>query len=221
MKQFYQMECEETLQLLETKQAGLSQTEVLQRQERYGKNVLEEVKAKPIWQIFLAQFKDLLVIILIVAGIISMISGEVESTIVILSVITLNAFLGTYQSVKAQKSLDALKQLSTPHTRIMRDGETMEVKSSELTVGDIMLLEAGDVVGADARIIENYSLQVNESALTGEVESVEKAVRHYMENVHWAIKKTWCLLAVLSPMDEPNALSQPLACKRKSGKLPR
>ncbi len=175
MKQFYQMECEETLQLLETKQAGLSQTEVLQRQERYGKNVLEEVKAKPIWQIFLAQFKDLLVIILIVAGIISMISGEVESTIVILSVITLNAFLGTYQSVKAQKSLDALKQLSTPHTRIMRDGETMEVKSSELTVGDIMLLEAGDVVGADARIIENYSLQVNESALTGEVESVEKS----------------------------------------------
>ena len=174
MKQFYQMECEETLQLLETKQAGLSQTEVLQRQERYGKNVLEEVKARPIWQIFLAQFKDLLVIILIAAGIISMISGEVESTIVILSVITLNAFLGTYQSVKAQKSLDALKQLSTPHTRIMRDGETMEVKSSELTVGDIMLLEAGDVVGADARIIENYSLQVNESALTGEVESVEK-----------------------------------------------
>lgn len=129
--------------------------------------------------------------------------------------------MGTYQSVKAQKSLDALKQLSTPHTRIMRDGETMEVKSSELTVGDIMLLEAGDVVGADARIIENYSLQVNESALTGEVESVEKSSAPLYGECALGDQKTWCLLAVLSPMDEPNALSQPLACKRKSGKLPR
>lgn len=174
MKQFYQMESAEALQLLKASPDGLSMDEVSERQKRYGANVLLETKAKPIWQIFLEQFKDLLVIILIVAAIISMVSGELESTIVILAVITLNAILGTYQSVKAQKSLAALKQLSTPHSRVVRDGKTMEVKSSELSVGDILLLEAGDVVGADARIIENYSLQVNESALTGEVESVEK-----------------------------------------------
>lgn len=174
MKQFYQLEKEEVVEVVKSKHTGLSEQEVKVRQEKQGKNVLEETKAKPVWLIFLEQFKDLLVLILIAAAIISMVSGETESTIVILAVITLNAILGTYQSVKAQKSLDALKQLSTPHTRVIRDGNTMEIQSSELCVGDIMLLEAGDVVGADARILDNYSLQVNESALTGEVESVEK-----------------------------------------------
>ena len=174
MKQFYQLEKEEVVEVVKSKHQGLSEKEVFQRQQQDGKNVLEESKPKPVWLIFLEQFKDLLVLILIAAAIISMISGETQSTIVILAVITLNAILGTYQSVKAQKSLDALKQLSTPHTRVIRDGNTMEISSSELCVGDIMLLEAGDVVGADARILDNYSLQVNESALTGEVESVEK-----------------------------------------------
>lgn len=173
---FYQKSVEETLKETGSSSKGLSKEEVSRRQEQFGYNVLEEIKPQSTLMIFLSQFKDLLVIILIAAAIVSMVSGEVESTIVILVVITMNAILGTIQSVKAQKSLDSLKQLSTPHTRVVRDGQTMEISSKELIVGDIMLLEAGDVVGADARIIENYTLQVNESALTGEVESVQKEV---------------------------------------------
>ncbi|MEG0361011.1 MAG: cation-translocating P-type ATPase [Longicatena sp.] len=176
MKAFYQKEVKEIFEELNTNEAGLTKEEVVLRREKYGSNELEETKPMHPFMVFLTQFKDLLVIILIVAAIISMISGETESTIVILAVISMNAILGTIQTIKAQKSLDSLKQLSTPHTRVIRDGETMEVSSNELMVGDIMLLEAGDVVGADARIIENYSLQVNESALTGEVESVHKQV---------------------------------------------
>ncbi len=150
--------------------------EAAQRLARDGANALEESKPPHPFMIFLSQFKDLLVLILIVAAIISMISGELESTIVILAVITMNSILGTVQTVKAQKSLDALKQLSTPSARVIRGGMKQEIPSTDLVVGDLLLLEAGDVVGADARIVESYSLQVNESALTGEAESVEKQV---------------------------------------------
>ncbi|MGX8852165.1 cation-translocating P-type ATPase [Amedibacillus sp. YH-ame10] len=176
MKQNYQKETSEILNELNTTLEGLSSSEVEKRREQYGRNVLEESKPVSPLVVFLTQFKDLLVIILIIAAIISMVSGEVESTIVILAVITMNAILGTVQTIKAQKSLDSLKQLSTPHTRVIRDGGVMEVSSSELMVGDIMLLEAGDVVGADGRILDSFSLQVNESALTGEVESVDKQI---------------------------------------------
>lgn len=175
-EKFYQKSVEDTLKATLSSSQGLSEQEVKKRQEQHGYNELEEIKSQSTFMIFLSQFKDLLVLILIAAAIVSMISGELESTIVILVVITMNAILGTVQSVKAQKSLESLKQLSTPHTRVIRDGKTMEISSKELSVGDIMLLEAGDVVGADARIIENYTLQVNESALTGEVESVQKEV---------------------------------------------
>lgn len=173
---FYQKSVEETLSSTNSNRQGIEESEATKRIETYGYNELEETKPKSAFMVFLSQFKDLLVIILIIAAIISMVSGEVESTIVILVVITMNAILGTVQSIKAQNSLNSLKQLSTPHTRVIRGGKTMEISSKELTIGDIMLLEAGDVVGADARIIENYTLQVNESALTGEVESVEKDV---------------------------------------------
>ena len=120
------------------------------------------------------QFKDLLVIILIIAAIISAISGNGESTIVIVAVITLNAILGTVQHFKAEKSLESLKALSSPSAKVMRDGRKIEVPSKEIVPGDILMLEAGDLVVADGRIIENYSLQVNESSLTGESEGVDK-----------------------------------------------
>lgn len=174
--QFYQKKVEEVVEEVQSSAAGITMEEASKRIEQYGRNELEETKPKSAFIVFLEQFKDLLVIILIFAAVISMVSGEKESTIVILAVITMNAILGTVQTIKAQKSLNSLKQLSTPHTRIIRGGKTMEVPSNELTIGDIMLLEAGDVVGGDARIIENFSLQVNESALTGEVESVQKQV---------------------------------------------
>ena len=120
------------------------------------------------------QFKDLLVIILIIAAVISMISGDVESTGVIFAVLLLNAVLGTVENQKAEKSLDSLMALSAPVAVVIREGTIQQVLSAELVPGDILLLEAGDMVAADGRMLENYSLLVNESSLTGESINVEK-----------------------------------------------
>lgn len=153
---------------------GLSQQQVEKQRQTYGENVLAEEKKKSALMVFLEQFKDLLVIILIAAAVISAVSGNGESTIVIIAVITLNAILGTVQHFKAEKSLESLKALSSPNAKVMRDGRRVEVPSREIVPGDILILEAGDLVVADGRIIDNYSLQVNESSLTGESEGVNK-----------------------------------------------
>ncbi|MFR1599021.1 MAG: cation-translocating P-type ATPase, partial [Coprobacillus cateniformis] len=139
-----------------------------------GYNILDEKKKENPFMIFLKQFQDLLVIILIIAAIISGMSGQIESTIVIVSVIIVNAILGTIQTLKAEKSLDSLKKLSVPKAKVIREGTLQEVDSTELTIGDLVQIEAGDVISGDGRIIECSSLQINESALTGEVESVDK-----------------------------------------------
>ncbi len=154
---------------------GLTKEEVKKRKETYGENILEEGKRKYPFIIFLEQFKDLLVIILIIAALISMASGSVESTIVIFVVLILNGILGTVQYVKAEKSLDSLKALSSPHAKVLRDGEKIEVLSKDIVPGDLLLLEAGDMVVADGRILKNFSLQVNESSLTGESTNVDKS----------------------------------------------
>lgn len=156
------------------RESGLTTAQVAENTEKYGKNQLLEEKRKGVIQVLLEQFADPLVIILIVAAIISLITGSAEGAIVIFAVIILNAILGTVQHFKAQKSLDSLKAMSTPSARAIRDGEVVEVSSVDLVPGDIVKLEAGDVVPADARVIESYSLQVNESALTGESNSIEK-----------------------------------------------
>lgn len=131
-------------------------------------------KKKSTLEVFLGQFCDLLVVILIIAAIISMFSGNVESTIVILLVLIMNAVLGTVQHIKAQRSLESLKQLSAPNAKVIRNGVKQEIPSKEIVPGDIVMLEAGDMIVADGRILHNYSLQVNESSLTGESTNVEK-----------------------------------------------
>ncbi|MDA3730681.1 cation-translocating P-type ATPase [Niameybacter massiliensis] len=153
---------------------GLSTNQAQKQLETYGPNALSEGKKKSGIIVFLEQFKDLLVIILIAAAIISMLSGNVESTIVIFAVIILNAILGTVQHFKAEKSLSSLKALSAPTAKVIRNGSKMELASSEIVPGDILFLEAGDLIVADGRVLESYSLQVNESSLTGESESVSK-----------------------------------------------
>lgn len=171
---YFKKTTEETLAELGTCDQGLSEVEAIQRLEAEGRNQLEEKKGKGVVQVFLEQFKDLLVIILVIAAIISMMTGSLESTLVILCVIILNAILGTVQHFKAQKSLASLKELSTPSAKVIRNGSKQQIDSRDITRGDIVILEAGDLVPADGRIIENFSLQVNESALTGESESVNK-----------------------------------------------
>ena len=171
---YYSQTPEQVLAAVESREEGLTSRQAQERLERFGPNALREEKKKPVWQVFLEQFKDLLVVILIAAAVISMLSGNVESTIVIFAVLILNAVLGTVQHRKAEKSLESLKAMSAPTARVLRDGERLVIPSAQIVPGDIVELEAGDMVVADGRILHNYSLKVNESSLTGESEGVEK-----------------------------------------------
>lgn len=174
MKNYFAMTKEEVLSKLNSKETGLTTGEVEIAIEKYGYNQLNEEKKLSTMQVFISQFKDFLVIILIIASIISIISGNVESAVVILVVIIINAILGTVQHLKAEESISSLKNLSAPKSKVLRDGEKVEVLSKYLVPGDIVFVKAGDVVPADGRVIESFSLLINESSLTGESEGVEK-----------------------------------------------
>ena len=164
----------EVLAGLDSGRQGIDSGQAEQRLKEYGENVLEEAGRLQWWQVFLAQFKDLLVIILIGAAAVSMLTGDPESAMVIFAVLLLNAVLGTVQHQKAEKSLDSLKRLSSPEARVLRDGRSMTIPSALVVPGDILLLETGDMVAADGRLLEVYGLTVNESSLTGESLGVEK-----------------------------------------------
>lgn len=173
---FYRKSSDETMEELNTSLNGLSSQEAAKRKERYGANELKEADRPSALQIFIDQFKDLIVIILIVAALISGVTGDLKSTIVIIAVLILNAILGTTQTLNAQKSVDSLKSLSVPKVKVIRDGQKQEIDSTDVTIGDLVVFEAGDMIVADARIVDASSLQVNESALTGESHAVDKTV---------------------------------------------
>ena len=175
MKEYYNEAKTEVRKRVNGSLKPLTNEQVKANQEKYGLNELIETKGKSIPVIFLEQFKDFLVIILIFAAIISGVLGDIESTLVILIVITINAILGTVQTVKAEQSLNSLKELSSPSAKVLRDGKVIEIPSKEVTIGDEVYLEAGDFIPADGRILENASMKVDESALTGESVAVEKS----------------------------------------------
>lgn len=154
----------------------LTSEQARQNQEKYGFNELVEGKKKSIFQIFLEQFKDFLVIILIAAAVVSGFLGDAESAVVIFVVITINAILGTVQTVKAEQSLNSLKELSAPEAKVIRDGMIIQIPAREVTIGDEVLIEAGDCIPADGKLLECASLKADESALTGESLSVEKSL---------------------------------------------
>ena len=174
MKDDYLLRREQVLEALGVTPHGHTAAQAQRILQEKGPNMLREGKRKSTLQVFVSQFADLLVVILIIAAVISMVSGNTESTIVIFSVITMNAVLGTIQHKKAEKSLDSLKSLSSPNAKVIRSGHKIEIPSRDVVPGDIVVLEAGDMVVADGRILENFSLQVNESSLTGESTNVDK-----------------------------------------------
>ena len=181
MKKIYQQTVEEVLDRVKSRESGLTDEEVKRSREACGWNELTEGKKKSILQIFGEQYKDFLVLILIASAVISGILGDVESAAVIMIVITINAVLGTVQTVKAEQSLQSLKKLSGPQAKVLRDGAVVLLPARELVVGDVILLEAGDMIPADGRLIENASLKVDESALTGESLAVEKNIDPILE----------------------------------------
>ena len=181
MKKIYQQTVKEVLDRVESRESGLTDEEVKRSRKACGWNELTEGKKKSILQIFGEQYKDFLVLILIASAVISGILGDVESAAVIMIVITMNAVLGTVQTVKAEQSLQSLKKLSGPQAKVLRDDAVVLLPARELVVGDVILLEAGDMIPADGRLIENASLKVDESALTGESLAVEKNIDPILE----------------------------------------
>ncbi len=173
-KPIYQQSANDVLNSLGVNEHGLSEYDIKVQREKFGLNELQEADRKNAFQVFVEQFKDFLVIILIIAAIISGFLGEVESSIVIAFVVLLNAILGTVQHIKAEHSLNSLKAMASPTTKVLRDGQIIEVPSKEVCVGDIVMLDAGDYMSADGRLLESHSLQMNESSLTGESLPVDK-----------------------------------------------
>lgn len=171
---YYDMNTHEVLSQLDTSMNGLTGGEAESRLSRYGKNEITEQKKKGVLRVFAEQFADLLVIILIISALVSVFTDNIESAIVIICVITMNAVLGTVQHFKAEKSLEALKSMSSPTAKVMRDNNIHIVNASDVTVGDIVLVEQGDIVCADGRLVSCASLQVNESSLTGESNGIDK-----------------------------------------------
>ena len=181
MKQFYTSEVEEVLQEVQSSTSGLTSTEAKARLERDGKNALDEGKKRPMILRFFDQFKDLMIIVLLVAavvsGILSIVQGEYSELIdsgLILLIVVVNAIIGLVQEGKAEKSLEALKNMNKPFAKVIRDGNLEKISSEELVVGDVVVLEAGDMVPADMRLIKCASLQIEEAALTGESVPVTK-----------------------------------------------
>lgn len=171
---YYQLTGEQALTELKSSANGLNDTEVKARQEKYGPNVLESKKHTTLLQKFIAQFKDLMIVILMVAALVAMLAGEVSDALIIFLVVILNAVFGVFQEAKAENAIDALQEMTTPYSRVKRNGVVMQVKSDEIVPGDIVLLEAGDIVPADMRILESSSLKIEEATLTGESVPVDK-----------------------------------------------
>ena len=219
MKEIYRMTREEILQNQHVSEKGLTESRVQEIRQKIGENQLQATKKKSPMRIFAEQFQDLLVIILMIAAVVSMLSGNVESTVVIFVVIVMNAVLGTVQYLKAEKSLDSLKALSSPHAKVLRDGKKMKIFSKEIVPGDILLLEAGDMIAADGRILDNYSLQVNESSLTGESTNVDKSEDAIEEEVALADRINMVYSGTLVAQGRATVLVTATGMKTEMGKI--
>ena len=171
---FYRQLPKDLFSKLETNKSGLPQSEAEKRLEKFGPNALQEKKKKPAWVLFLAQFKDFMILILAAAAVISGIVGDLTDTIIILVILVLNAVLGFVQEYRAEKAMDSLKKLTETQTKVFRDGQLITVPSRDLVPGDVVTLEAGNMVPADLRLIDTFSLKVDESSLTGESVPIDK-----------------------------------------------
>jgi Ca2+-transporting ATPase len=174
-KLWHTLSAEETAQKLKTtSQAGLSHDEAVKRYAQYGANALNETKRRSPWRMLLDQFSEFMILVLIAAAIISGIVGDIEDTIAIIVIITLNAVIGFIQEYRAERSMAALKRMSEATVRVMRENSIHTINASELVLGDAVLLEAGNLISADLRLTESSQLKIDESTLTGESVSVDK-----------------------------------------------
>lgn len=174
MNNWHQKTIEQISNDLDTSLSGLSENQIKERIDRYGLNVLKEKKKKTLFMMFIDQFKDFMIIVLIAAAIVSSVIGELTDTIAILVIVILNAVIGFVQEFRAEKAMEALKKMAAPTSTVLRDGNPVIISSSRLVPGDVVILEAGNVVPADIRLVEIAQLKIQEAALTGESVPVEK-----------------------------------------------
>lgn len=176
-EQWYSLSGEEVAVVLQSDPArGLDEREVKERAARFGSNELARAPRVPLWQMFLEQFKDFMVMILLAATVISGVLGEYADAVTIMIIVIINAALGCLQEYRAERSMEALKELAAPEARVIRDGLERKIPASQLVPGDLVLLETGDRVPADLRLLQAVNLEVEESALTGESIPVKKQV---------------------------------------------
>ena len=173
-EQFYRQTTLQVLERLHATPQGLLTTEAMERLQKNGPNELPQGKKITLWQRIIAQFKDLMILILMAAAVVAAFAGELSDAIIILLVVILNAAFGVFQETKAENAIDALQKMSTPTTRVRRDGQIAQLSSKELVVGDVILLEAGDIIPADVRFLKTQNVKVEEAALTGESVAVTK-----------------------------------------------
>ncbi len=166
---------EKTLELLGSKPSGLSSLDSEERLRKHGQNLLQEKRKKPVWLVFLRQFKDVMMLILIAAAFVAGIIGELSDSIVILVIVILNAVVGFVQEYRAEKAMEALKKMAAPFAKVLRENKIAQLPAAALVPGDIVILEAGDMIPADIRIVESHALKVDEASLTGESHTVEKS----------------------------------------------
>ena len=197
MKEIYQQTVEEVFERVKGSISGLTSEEVKSSREKCGWNELAEGKKKSIMQIFLEQYKDFLVLILIASAIISGILGDAESAAVIVIVITINAILGTVQTVKAEQSLQSLKKLSGPEAKVLRDGAVIQIPARELVIGDVIMLEAGDMIPADGRVIEMQVSRLMRVHSPERACQLRRVWRLYKQKFPLGIGKICCFQAAL------------------------
>ncbi len=174
---WYSLPAEKVMEVLETSAKGLSSAQAEIRLQKHGKNELIEKKKRPAWILFVNQFKDFMILVLIIAAVISGLAGDVTDTIIILVIILINATVGFIQEYRAEKAMDALKEMASLHVEVLRDENSIRLHSSLLVPGDIVLLDAGNALAADLRLIEAHSMRIDESTLTGESVPVDKSVQ--------------------------------------------
>lgn len=191
----YQQSIDELKGQLNASEHGLSAKEAAQRLEQYGLNEISQGERKPLWQLFLSNFKDPMVIVLLIVAVVQIALGDIIESSVILGIVIISAIVTVIQERKAEDSLESLKNLSAPTATVLRNGTYQKIEAKDVVPGDIISLEVGDYIPADGRLLEAQTLQVEEGALTGESSLLQKKLPNSMKRCRLVIDRIWSSLA--------------------------
>lgn len=216
---YYAQSTQQVMDILETSEKGLSAKEAEKRLEKYGHNELERKKKITPLQIFISQFKNALILLLVFAGLLSLFLGEMVEAGAIFVIILMNSALGFVQEYKAEKAMEALEKISAPTARVIRDGSEMKIPAKDLVPGDLLVLEAGDILPADSRIIEQSSLQIDEASLTGESIPPKKIVDALKQGISIADQINMAFMQTIITYGKGKAIVTGTGMKTEIGKI--